>query len=198
MATSQTVGSAPYESALEILLLPDASTCKPTSTCQTSYHGWQGALDPTIISGATDQIAVYVAEPIVSSRLNIVNYYDNQVFLYSKPNLVAIDNDYLSGGENVLTAVANFKNGEQFVSTKYVNMGPDYSDYYWLRSSLYRSGGRAVFILKMAGFVAVLILLLLLVRHSHNKRLYKLEHGLKGYRGHSKEENTPKDKPISG
>lgn len=191
IAESPNIGSAPYEAALQLLILPSPSICSPTTTCMTTYQGWSGALDPTIISGATDQIAVYVAKPLSGSSIIGVNYYNNQKFLYSSPQLQNPNRDYLSGGSHVITAIASFKNGEQLVVTQPVNMGVDYSGYLWLRSSLYNSKDKGLFVLKIIGIVALLGVLILLIRHIRKKLLYKKTHGLNDYKNNKQNKSNP-------
>jgi len=175
IAESVNIGSTQSEKALDMLIAPSQSTCVVTTSCLTSYNGLSGSLNPNVLSGANDQIAVYSANPLSNTSLTTVNYYSNQKLLYSTAKLSQFNRDYLDGGEHHVTIIANFKNGEQLTVNQSINTGTDISGYLWLRSALYNSKNKPLFIINLVAIIVLLCVIILLTLRLHRKRRHRFQ-----------------------
>ena len=96
------VNAAPYQAAVQMLVLP-SSICTPNTSCDLKYHNLSGSLqldNSNILSGSTDQIAIYGVKPVIGASIQSISYYaDNQKgALYSNKTLSAFNRNYLDGG----------------------------------------------------------------------------------------------------
>jgi len=173
--------AGPYQAAADVLIV-QGSVCQPAISCNVTYEGHSGILQPRQISGATDQISVHTVQPVNGVKLANVQYYSDATYLYTTKALTPIDANYLAGGKHQIQTFIQLANGESIEIDGVKDMGTDYTGILWLRSTFYRSSGAArVIIVAGAGIIAGAIILALarLVFKVHH---WRQEHGLNSYK----------------
>jgi hypothetical protein len=175
---SSNLGAPPYEAVADILVLPEPSICTPTVQCYLNFDGYSGYIQPKLLSGATDQVAVFQADPISTSNITSVDYYDGNTFLYKSTSLSPVNKNYLNGGFHRINIVLIEKNGEEALLSKNVNMGVDYTGSLYAKSLLYRSYGILRLFALLGFLILVLVIVALVLRRMYKHRQYVLEHGL--------------------
>jgi hypothetical protein len=66
-----------------MLVIPDAKLCSQVDTdCKFVFQGKTGVLQPKLLTGATDMIAIYTVLRIDSAKIKQVAYYSEGNFLY--------------------------------------------------------------------------------------------------------------------
>ena len=176
------LSAEPYASDAKLLILPDPSLCTPTTSCNIDYNGYTASLSPKIISGASDQIAMYLANPIVNAKINSIGYYDNDQYVYGRTTFAPFNNDYLRGGKHKTSIQIVFNNGESLTINKTVNMGADYTGILYLRSLLYRSKNKALLVSLAVAIILAILIIIWLARKVYNHHNYIKEHGLLDYK----------------
>lgn len=172
------LGALPYQAAVSLLILPNPAVCAPVTNCQVTYRGYQGVLSPQIISGATDQVAVYVASPLSGVGYSKVTYYSDNQFLYDSTHLEPINRNYLGGGVHNVSTQISLSNQQTITINQTINMGSDYADILAIRSLVYRTQNKALVFAISAMAVVILLLLLWIARLLYKHHQFKLEHGL--------------------
>jgi hypothetical protein len=178
IAQSTNISAAPYQAALDILIVQNPNTCNPTLACNISYDGYTGYIQPSLISEATDQIAVFLVSPYQNEKVTGIAYYDKDVYLYSTKKLEPFNKDYLSGGLHNVSIVISLANGQKLNLSKNINMGPDYARVDFIRSILYRSSGTTRILFYITAGLILLYILLAVARLIYKKHFYTVEHGL--------------------
>jgi hypothetical protein len=180
------VGAAPYQAAVDLLIIPN-NQCLPTTDCTVSYSGLSGQLqldNSNILSGATDQIAIYGLKPINNVGISTVSYYSDQQkgALYISKTLKPFDRNYLDGGLHSTQIQIKLKNGQSIYVNQTIDMGVDWTGTLFLKSLIYRnSGSAAIFI--VLGISAVIMLIILgLIRFIYKRRQVNKFHGLYSYK----------------
>jgi hypothetical protein len=182
------VGAAPYQAAVRMMVIPSSSVCQPTINCTVNYEGESGILqldDSNIISGGTDQIAIYAIKPVSGVGVQTVSYYDlgeQKGQLYSTTTLKPFNRNYLDGGIHYTQAQVKLNNGESIFINKTINMGTDWSGSLLIRSLLYRYSGPAAFFIIIGFFVVIGLVILLITRTIYKKRRERKLHGLDNYK----------------
>ncbi len=176
------LGAEPYASVAKLLILPDPSLCTPTTNCNIDYNGYTASLTPKIISGASDQIAIFLASSIVDAKINSIGYYDNNQYVYGRTTFAPFNNNYLQGGKHNTSVQIVFNNGETLSINKTVNMGTDYTGMLYLRSMLYRSHNKALLVGLAIAIILAILVIIWLARKVHRHRNYIKEHGLLDYK----------------
>ncbi|MEI7838433.1 MAG: hypothetical protein WCI37_01470, partial [bacterium] len=69
------IGAEPYAAVADALILPSKSICNLKDNCNTRYMSFSGYITPKLISGNTDEIALYNVSSIANSLITNVNYY---------------------------------------------------------------------------------------------------------------------------
>lgn len=182
------LGSLPYQAVASLLILPKPAACVPVTNCQVSYEGNKGVLSPEIISGATDQVAVYVANNPNGVGYSKVTYYSNDQFLYDSKKLEPINRDYLDGGVHQVSIIVSLSNQETVTINQTINMGTDYTGSLYIKSLIYRTHNKAIVFMIPALIVVILLLLLWVARLIYKRRRFTVEHGL---------DNLPKESTES-
>ncbi len=193
------LGALPYQAVASLLILPNPAVCTPSANCQVTYQGYKGVLSPQIISGATDEVAVYLASPLSGVDYNKVTYYSDNQFLYASTRLQPINRGYLDGGLHNISIQVDLSDQQTLTINQTINMGTDYTGTLFIKSLIYRTRNKAlVFIIPTLVFVIILELLWI-ARLVYKHRLFKVEHGLNQLSKHGKDDKTdPTDNVISG
>ncbi len=192
------VGAEPYAAVASILIIPDSSICVPDQDCESSYKGYSGILQPALISGNTDQIALYQANPISDIKYKTINYYSDGSFLYSSKKLLPLNKNYLAGGVHSTSIQVIFKNGETFSINKSINNGVDWSGSLLVKSVAYKHLGQAAIFVFIGIFILIISLILWISRKIYKKRMYKIEHGLDKYDPNKPSDNDITNPPVIG
>ncbi len=179
IATGNNLEAEPYTADLDLLYIPDSNPCVATGNlCQTSYKGYNGVLQPNLISPNTSQIAMYVALPLKGVAITNVNYYADGTFIYSSKKLMPVRRDYLDGGMHSVQIQVNFAHGETFSTNQSINMGTDWTGSLILKSTFNRTKNKVAFFVFVGAIVLVVVLALALVRYIYKLHKFKEEHGL--------------------
>lgn len=190
------LSAEPYASVAGLMNLTSPNVCQPTKGCQTSYDNNYGSLQPNLISGNTDEIAVYQATPLINTKLVDVDYYADNKYLYSSKKLSVINRNYLGGGIHSTLAQAYFINGEKLNVYQTINAGADDSASLYLKSKIYSYHFALVFFGAVALVVVILSLSLWIARRVYKRRQFIIEHGLDKYHDYIKKDDD-EDKPGS-
>jgi len=172
------VGAEAYAAAVEVLDLPSGGICQPEDTCNTTYDGYSGYIQPSLVSGSTDQIAVYLANPIKNLKYYRVNYYSDGSFLYTSKKLRPLNRNYLSGGSHSVLTQADFANGESFNTSQQINMGNDWTGSLFVKSTVYKHLGEASIFVFMGMFILLVFSSLAIARMIYKRHSYQIHHGL--------------------
>jgi len=180
------VSAAPYQAAVNLLIVTN-NQCTPTTNCTVTYENLTGQLqldNSNILSGATDQIAIYGLKPTSGVGISSVGYYSDgqKSILYSSKTLKPFDRDYLEGGLHNTQIQIKLNNGQSIYVNQTIDMGVDWTGTLFLKSLIYRnSGSAAIFI--VAGIAVVIFLIILwLIRFIYKRRRTNKFHGLYSYR----------------
>jgi hypothetical protein len=184
------LGAAPYAAVAQLLVLPDPTLCMPTQDCSVTYEGYKATLQPQQISTATDQIAVYVAQPIQGVGYSKVSYYADSTYLYSGTALKPFNRNYLPGGIHTVTTTISLKNGDVLNSDQKIDMGGDPLASLVVKSFIYRSHNKALLFVGVGLIVITFVTLLGAARFVYKRRRYKINHGLNHLSEQPAEDNT--------
>jgi hypothetical protein len=193
------LGALPYQPVASILIVPNPAACVPVVSCQVTYHGFSGVLTPQIITGATDQVAVYVAQPLNYIGFKNVNYYSDDQFLYKSSQLKPLNRNYLGGGVHHISIQVNLSDQQTLTINQTINMGSDYTGTLFIRSLIYRSHNKLLVFLIPVMVLVILLLLLWVARLIYKHHRFQVEHGLDILSKHntnSHHEDPPIDKMI--
>jgi hypothetical protein len=168
--------SNPYQTVASLLVVTDANLCKPAKDCTVSYAGQESTLQPQKLSASSDPIGVDVASPPAGAYTSVDYYVDNH-FVYSSPQLETVNFSYLGGGVHIINRVANFPNGEKLTFTQTLDMGIDANGNLYIKSWFYRQKGSIQVLLIAGGVVLAMVVFVGLLRLIHRRRLYRSEHG---------------------
>lgn len=179
------VGAAPYQAATQLLIVPN-NQCVPTSDCNVSYGGMNGVLqldDSNILSGATDQIAIYGLQPISGVGVKSVNYYaDSQKsLLYTSKTLGHFNRNYLDGGIHAIQSQIKLVNNQTIFTTQTIDMGVDWTGTLFLKSLIYKNSGSAAIFIIVGVSALILVILLALARFIYKRHQADKFHGLNSY-----------------
>lgn len=190
-----------YQATVKMLILPDSKICSQVdSECRVTYQGKMGVLQPKLLSGATDNVAIYTVQPIDKSSISQVSYYSDGNFLYSDPKkqITEVNRNYLADGKHSVSTQVIFANGQKWTYTQDIDMGNDYTGFTTLRSYYYKSHNRYLYVI--AGVTAFLIisLIIMIIRAIHQRRLYKQEHGYDQIKYTPKKKDDNNDQIVVG
>ncbi len=176
---------APYQAAAQLMVVPN-NQCTPVTNCTVSYAGLSGILqldDSNILSGATDQIAVYGLKTLGGVGVKSVSYYaDNQGdLLYSSSSLRPINRNYLSGGIHNIQLQIKLNNGQTIYVNQTIDMGIDWTGTLYLKSLIYRNSGSAAIFIIVGITLLLFVILLALARFVYKRRRTNKFHGLSNY-----------------
>jgi hypothetical protein len=179
------IGAAPYQAAAKLLIVPN-NQCVPTNACNVNYDGLSGVLqldDSNILSGATDQIAVYGLKPISGIKVSSVNYYvDSQKsLLYTSKTLGHFNRNYLDGGIHSIQSQIKLANNQTIFANQTIDMGVDWTGTLFLKSLIYRNSGSAAVFIITGICVLILFILLALTRFIYKRHQADKFHGLDSY-----------------
>jgi hypothetical protein len=180
------VAAAPYQAAVNLLIVPD-NQCTPTVYCTVSYSGLKGQLqldNSNILSGATDQIAVYSLKPINGVGITSVGYYadEQKGALYSSKILKPFDRNYLDGGLHSTQIQIKLKNGQSIYVNETIDMGIDWTGTLYLKSLIYRNSGSAAIFIVAGISIVILLIILGLMRLLYKRRRVNKFHGIYSYK----------------
>ncbi|HSX32957.1 MAG TPA: hypothetical protein VLF91_01325 [Candidatus Saccharimonadales bacterium] len=175
------LSAPPYAAAASLLIVPDPVVCTPDVTCAVRYQGYNATLVPRILTGATDAVAIYAAEPVVGATVKKVSYYADNTYLYDSKTFVPINRGYLRGGMHTVTIQVTLANGEVLIINQALNNGDDFAGTKYLRSLFYRSHNKTLFLAAIGLTALGLLLLLWTVRQLYKHHMYREEHGLEHY-----------------
>jgi hypothetical protein len=179
IAEGSNLEAGPYEADLDLLNIPAPSPCTiKGDSCLANYGGYEGSLQPNVISTDTSQVTLFVAQPINKTAITSVNYYADGNFIYSSKNLSPVNRKYLDGGKHSVQIQVNFTRGETFSINRSINMGTDWTGTLLLRSIFYRSSNKIDFFVTIGAIILAIIIVLALARYIYKRREYKKEHGL--------------------
>jgi len=179
------VGAAPYQAAVQLLVVTD-NQCVPTTNCSLKYAGLNGILqldDSNILSGATDQIAIYGLKPISRVGVASVGYYaDNQKsVLYTTTTLRAFNRNYLDGGLHNTQIQIKLGNGQSIYVNQTIDMGIDWTGSLYLKSLIYRDSGSAAVFIIIGIAILIILLIFSLTRLIYKKQRFNEIHGINSY-----------------
>jgi hypothetical protein len=198
IAQGPTLGTEPYEASLDLLYIPDSTSCTSVTSagCETTYNGHQGTITPTLLSTSISQIALYTVTQIQGVPFRSVNYYDNGLLMYSSSTLEAPNLNYIAGGNHQVNTVVILKNGEQFTISETVNRGADYTGTLAVRSFAYRHKHVSILIGSTLGMIILIAVTLFATRLVIAKRKEKTRHIMDGYHYEDKDSTEEDDKHI--
>jgi hypothetical protein len=184
------VEAAPYQAAVQLLIAPN-NQCIPTTLCNVAFGGLNGVLqldDSNILSGATDQIAVYGLKPIDNVGIKSVAYYSNAQgnLLYTSTKLGTINKNYLGGGLHNIQLQIKLKNGQTIYANQTVDMGIDWTGTLYIKSLIYRNSGSAAIFIILGISLLLFLVLLALARYIYRRHRAAKLHGLNKYHEPSK------------
>jgi hypothetical protein len=180
------ISAAPYQAAVNLLVVPD-NQCTPITNCTVSYGNLTGQLQldsSNILSGATDQIAVYGLKPISGVGISSVGYYSDgqKSILYSSKSLKPFDKNYLDGGLHNTQTQIKLNNGQSIYVNQTIDMGIDRTGTLFLKSLIYRNSGSAAIFIVVGIAVVIFLIILGLMRLLYKRRQTNKFHGLYAYR----------------
>jgi hypothetical protein len=178
IASGDGLGAYPYSSVLTSLIVAKPSVCQPIINCAVNYLGQSAVLEPTIISHATDQVAIYVAKPLTGISYSKVSYYDNGNYLYGGTVYKPINRNYLGGGVHNIDIQLSLKDGQTVDIYQKVNMGNDITGMLFIKSRLYQSRDKALLFVLAGALVVILGLILVIARLIYKRRRFVIDHGL--------------------
>ncbi len=152
--------------------------CIPSKTCSVSYNGKKGSLIPTGTLLNEDTLHVVNAKSIENDESSRVDYFVDNRFVYTTPELEEFDMRYVPGGKHTLTRAIKFKSAQQLVIKDEVekSFANDFFDsiyrFFAGNSLLYKILGAVVFVFTIFGIIVAIS------RNRHKKRLWRIEHGL--------------------
>ncbi len=187
--SGQNIGAEPYAAVANALVVPGGFKCQISTNCIVKYGGYTGYVQPNLISGNTDEIALFTLTDISQSKVKLVNYYSDGTFLYSKPELLPFNNNYLNDGIHSTEIEVNFSDGQKFIVNKTVNNGQSWPGISYLRVLYFKSSNQIKIYMLMALFVVFAAFLIVIARLIHKRLNYKRDHGLNNY--HSKYGQSP-------
>jgi hypothetical protein len=178
VATADGLDAFPYSSVLSTLIVPSPNICNPTNACNIVYANQSAVLEPTIISHATDQIAIYAVKPIAGVGYSKVSYFDNGKYLYGGTVLKPINRNYLGGGIHKVDTQLTLKDGQTVDINQNIDMGNDITGMLYLKSRLYESRNKAVLggILLAVLIVSALIIFTIHLIYKHHR--FVVDHGI--------------------
>jgi len=179
------VGATPYQAAVQMLIVTD-NQCVPITSCNVTYDGHRGTLqldDSNILSGATDQIAIYGLKPVTGTGINLVGYYadDQKGVLYTTKTLKPFNRDYLDGGLHNTQIQIKLSNGQSIYVNQTVDMGIDWTGTLYLKSLIYRDSGSAAIFIILGIAVLIVLIIYLLMGLIYKKRRFNELHGIDSY-----------------
>lgn len=168
-----------YQATFQLLFLENNTICNSVTTaCAASFDGYNGILTVPTSSKATDDIQLFKLAAISNATFSNVDYYDGPSFLYSSKKLGPVNHDYLTGGNNQITTMVTFTNGQILTISQNVDGGFDFSGGLAIRSYIYRSKNRTVAVGILVGIVLLSLLLLWFIHFLVRRHFYKIDHGL--------------------
>ena len=190
-----------YQATIKALILPDSKLCEQVDTeCRITYKGKSGVLQPKLISGATDMIAIYTVLPINNAQISQVSYYSDGNFLYSDPKkqIGEVNRNYLADGKHSVSTQVIFANGQKWTYTQDIDMGNDYTGFTTLRSYYYKSHNRYLYVIAGVAAFLLISLIIMIARAIHQRRLYKKEHGYDQIKYTPKKKDDNNDQIVVG
>jgi hypothetical protein len=175
------IGAEPYAAVASAFVLPSSSVCSLATNCDTKYMGLSGYITPKLISGKTDQIALFTTSPVENLIISSVKYYSDSQFLYSRPTLKPFNTNYLNNGIHSTEIEVNFTNGQRFIVSKNFDNGQSWPGISYLRVLYYKSSNEIKIFMLIASFIVIGALLILIARLIHKKINYRHDHGLQHY-----------------
>jgi len=179
--SGQDIGAEPYAAVASALVLPSSSICNLTINCETKYMGLMGYITPKLISGKTDEIALFTVSPIENLTISSVKYYSDSQFLYTRPTIKPFNTNYLNNGIHSTEIEVNFTNGQRFIVSKNFDNGQSWPGVSYLRVLYYKSSNEIKIFMLVGSFVVIGALLILIARLIHKKINYRHDHGLEHY-----------------
>jgi hypothetical protein len=178
VAAADGLGAYPYSSVLSTLIVSDPNICNPTKACNILYRGYNGVLEPSIISHASDQIAVYTINPINDQSYQKVSYYDNGKYLYGGSDLKQFNRNYLSGGVHNINTQLTLKSGQIVDINQRVDMGSDITGMLYIKSIAYQSKNRVVLLGVVLLILSTIGLTLLVIHLIYKHHRFNVDHGI--------------------
>jgi len=152
--------------------------CTPKTNCSVRYGDETGSLIPTGTLLNEDTLHVVNARDITSDKIDEVNYFVDNKFVYTTPTQERFNMRYVPGGKHTLTRAIKFESAQQLIIEDKVekSFANDFFD------SIYRFfAGNSLFY-KILGAILIIFsifgIIVAISRHSHKKRLWRIEHGL--------------------
>ncbi len=177
------IGAEPYAAVADAFILPSKLICNLKDNCNTRYMSFSGYITPKLISGNTDEIALYNVSSIENSTISSVNYYADSQFLYSKKTLQPLNNNYLDDGIHSIEIEVNFSDGQKFIINNKYDNGQNWPGISYLKVLYFKSSNQIKLYMLFASFIIVGAFLVSIARLIHRKINYSHDHGLDHYKG---------------
>ena len=184
------------------MLIVTDNQCTPVTNCNVSYDNLGGILqldNSNILSGATDQIAIYGLKPVSGVGIASVGYYsDSQKgILYTSKTLKPFDRNYLDGGLHNTQIQIKLKNGQSIYVNQTIDMGIDWTGTLFLKSLIYQNSGSAAVFIVTGISIVILLIIFGLMRFFYKRHQTNKFHGLHSYRYNPDANNYDDDIFIS-
>lgn len=198
IADGDGLGAFPYSSVLSVLITSAPNICNPSLSCTVSYQGYSADIEPTIITHATDQVAVYTISPITGSGYNKVSYYDNGKYLYGSTKLLPFNRNYLNGGVHKVDSQVTLNDGQTLDINQNIDMGNDITDMLYLKSKVYQSKNKAVLVVILLAFISIVIALLIFIHWLYKRHRFVVDHGIDKAPSHIDERKQEEENIVVG
>ncbi|HEY4963745.1 MAG TPA: hypothetical protein VIH90_03560 [Candidatus Saccharimonadales bacterium] len=178
IASADGLGAYPYSSVLSTLIVSNPNICTPTIACNVIYANQPAVLEPTIISHATDQIAVYTVVPVTGVGYTKVSYFDNGKYLYGGTVLKPVNRNYLDGGQHKIVTQLSLKDGQTVDINQNINMGNDVTGMLYIKSRVYQSRNKVVLATIVVALLMVIGLVIIGIHLIYKHRRFVVDHGI--------------------
>lgn len=151
--------------------------CVPDTACSVNFGGEKGSLIPTGTLLNEDTLHVVNARVLKNDKINRVDYFVDNKFVYTTPNLEKFDMRYIPGGKHTLTRAVKFQSQQQLVLEKSYekSFANDFFD------SIYRFLAQNSLIYTILSIILAVLIIsglgIAIFRNYHKKHLWRLEHG---------------------
>lgn len=152
--------------------------CTVDVACRTSLDDKTASIAPSGNLLSEDTLHVTLVIDPKKDNLIRVDYYVDNDFLYSSPQLEDINMGLIPGGKHTVSRVMQYSSGQQLVLEEQVDVSfvQDFQNFIYRTINSNRTWLQLVAIVGFIGFIGSIVLL---VSHVlHRRRVWKLTHGL--------------------
>lgn len=163
----------------QIMLVSNTdSVCIPDKNCQIKIGNATGYIEPIKSSLSDNDLVISTVTNPKQDKIEKVEYYANNQFLYSTPTLEEFNTKLVPGGKQTLSRVIVYESGQKVVleNTITISFTKDFQHLLYRTFNSNRTWLRIVgilFVLAIIGSIALLIARLL-----HKRKIWKISHGL--------------------